>query len=310
MSNNTYKPGVHKLIHHQQHLEKIDKGEVVGPIHISVFPNTTCQLNCPYCSFGNTKRTPEELSLKDFMLAVDTLTKYGLKAMEFSGGGDPLLWSNFKFAVPYAYDKGLNLSLVSNGIALKNISQEILSLFSWIRISVRSAKYAEKIAMEHIPEKVKRSMSFIVDSNLALKELKKLYEFAKKENTIIRIAPMRPATQEWELKVQEETESYGYPLLFFTKPRGAPMACYMAWIRAAIDWRGNFLPCPSVELSFENFGEIPENFFICKISELEKWLIENPPHDLGHRCSFCNCGKDINDYIYLLMQKTEDVDFV
>jgi MoaA/NifB/PqqE/SkfB family radical SAM enzyme len=310
MKKNTYKPGVHKLIHHQEHLAKVEKGEIVGPIHISIFPNTTCQLNCPYCSFGKTKRTKEELSLSDFCNAVDILVKYGLKALEFSGGGDPLLWSYFNLAVPYAYSKGLKLSLVTNGIALGDIPQDILKLFTWIRVSVRSAKYAEKMNMTWIPQNVKRSMSFIVDNQAAIDELKNLYAYAKETNTIIRVAPMRPATEEWELEVQNATESYGEPLLFFTKPRGAPLGCYMPWFRAAIDWHGNFLPCPSVEVSFENFGEIPEEFFICKIKNLEKWLQENPPHDMGHRCSFCNCGKDINDYVYLLLQETEDVDFV
>ena len=310
MKKDTYKPGVHKLIHHQAHLEKVENREVVGPIHISVFPNTSCQLRCPYCSFGKTKRTKEELSLFDFCNAVDILVKHGLKALEFSGGGDPLLWSYFKLATPYAYAKGLKLSLVTNGLALEDIPQEVLKLFTWIRVSVRSANYAKKIKTEWIPENVKRSMSFIVDDLQAIEELKNLYTYAQITDTIIRVAPMRPTTEEWELSVQQATESYGNPLLFFTKPRGAPSGCYMPWFRAAIDWRGNFLPCPSVEVSFENFGKIPEEFFICKIENLEQWLNENPPHDMGHRCSFCNCGKDINDYVHLLLQKTEDVEFV
>jgi len=99
-------------------------------------------------------------------------------------------------------------------------------------------------------------------------------------------------------------------LLSFRKEIGSSQGCYMLWIRAAIDWKGNFLPCPSIELSREHFGLIPESFGICKISELEQWLCENPVHDLGYRCSFCNCGKDANDFIYSLLQEVEDVEFV
>ncbi len=308
--NDKYKPGIHKLIHHQEHLAKVERGEVVGPIHISMFPNNYCQLDCPYCSFGNTVRTKEELSITDFKTTVDVLTKYGLKAMEFSGGGDPLLWSNFNEAIPYAHSKGLKLSLVTNGIALKSIPKEILGLFTWIRVSIRSAKYAAKMDMDWIPDNVKRSMSFVVDNQKAIEELGKLYEWAKENNTIIRVTPMRPTTWEREEEVREATEKHGEPLLFFTKARGTPLGCYMAWFRAAMDWKGNFLPCPSMEVTFESFGKIPEDFGLCKASELEKWLIENPPKDLGYRCSFCNCGKDINDYVHGLLQEVEDVEFV
>lgn len=309
-NNSTYKPGIHKLIHHHAHLEKIDKGEIVGPIHISMFPNNYCQLNCPYCSFGNTLRTKEELSLSDFHTTVDVLTKYGLKAMEFSGGGDPLLWSNFNMAVPYAHKKGLKLSLVTNGIALKEIPQEILEMFSWIRVSIRSTKYAEKMAMDYIPQNVRKSMSFVVDTFKALNEIEKLYKFAVKTDTIIRVTPIRPTSPEWEKTVNDKVAEYGKPLLFFTKAYGVALGCYMAWFRAAMDWKGNFLPCPSIEVTFEHFGKIPDDFGLCKASELEEWLLNNPIHDLGYRCSYCNCGKDINDYAHILLEKVQDVDFV
>jgi MoaA/NifB/PqqE/SkfB family radical SAM enzyme len=309
-NNDTYKPGLKKLIHHQEHLAKIEKGEIVGPIHVSVFPNNFCQLDCPYCCFRETERNTEELSLDDFCRAVDILTFYGLKALELSGGGDPLLWSSFIPAVEYVYQKGLKLSLVTNGLALKNIPQETLEKFTWIRPSIQSTVYAKRIAMDWIPNNVKKSMSFIVHNEKTLKEIKKLYEFAKETNTIIRIAPIRPCKEEWVKVVEDEVAKYGKPLLFFEKEYGSPLGCYMIWVRAAIDWRGNFLPCPSIELTFEHFGKIPEDFGVCKINEMGNWLKENPVHDLGYRCSFCNCGKDTNNLIHDLLTPIEDVDFV
>jgi organic radical activating enzyme len=308
--SNSFRPGISKLIHHQNHLSKLEKREIVGPLHVSVFPNNFCQLDCEYCCFKKTARNNEELSLTDFSIAVDVLTKYGLKALELSGGGDPLLWSYFKEAVYYAYDKGLKLSLVTNGIALRSIPQETLEKFTWIRPSVQSANYARKTAMDWIPDNVKKSMSFIVYDDKSLKELEKLYAFAKETNTIIRVAPMRPCGELFAQKVEYEVTRLGKPLLFFRKEIGAPQGCYMLWIRAAIDWKGNFLPCPSVELSPEHFGLIPESFAVCKVTELEQWLIDNPVHDMGYRCSFCNCGKDTNDFIHNLLTEVDDVDFV
>jgi len=311
MNNNLFKPGLAKLIHHQEHLAKIERGDVVGPIHLSVFPNNhKCNLSCEYCCFSKTERDSKELSIDDFCVAVDTLKKYGLKALEISGGSESLLWSNFDKAVEYTHKNDLNLSLVTNGLLLNKKSQDILSKFNWIRISIQSLKYAEKIAFDYIPDNVRKSMSFIVYDEKSLNEIKKLYQFAKDNNIIIRVAPMRPCSSLWEIAVEEETNKYGYPLLFFKKEFGIANGCYMIWIRAALDWNSNFLPCPSIELSPEHAGKIPDNFGVCKINEIEYWLKNNPPHDLKYRCEFCNCGFDTNNYIHQLLKPMEDVNFV
>jgi len=310
MSLKSFSPGVHKLIHHQEHLAKLEKREIVSPIHISVFPNIRCQLKCKYCCFKNENKDSSELSIEDFKLVVDVLTKKGLKALEFSGGGDPLLWTHFESAIEYAHSKNLKLSLVTNGLDLEKYKPELFSNFSWIRVSVQSASYAKKINLNHIPSNVKRSMSFIVYNQKSLEEIKNIYNFAKENNTIVRVAPNRPCEKSWEDEVVNEVSKYGNPLIFFRKEFGTPSGCYMVWLRAAIDWKGNFLPCPSMELSFESPGKLPEDFALCKIKDLENWLENNPVYDLGYRCTFCNCGKDENEYIHNLLQKMEDIDFV
>lgn len=305
-----FSPGLHKLIHHQQHLYKIDQGDVVAPIHVSVWPTNACQLYCEYCCFGKITRDKTELNIDDFMSAIDTLTKYGTKAIEFSGGGEPLLWKSFHTAVSYVFDKHLKLSLVTNGLLLPYISREILSKFDWIRVSIQSLDYARKISFTNIPNNVRYSMSFIVYDEISLKAIKDLASFSINKDIVIRVAPTRPCSREWETKVETEVNKYGYPLLFFKKEFGTPLGCYMIWLRAAIDWKGNFLPCPSIELTDESAGKIPEDFAVCHITKLEQWLLSNPPSDLGYRCSFCNCGKEMNDYIYNLMQSVENVEFV
>lgn len=304
-------PGIQKVVHHLSHLDKMQKGRPVGPIHLSVFPNNFCQLNCEYCCFKKTARNSDELSLHDFRMAVNVLTKYGLKALEFSGGGDPLLWTSFNDAVNYAYDKGLKLSLVTNGLALKTIPKSVLEKFEWIRISIQSVKHAEKILSDYeFPYAVRHSMSFIVHDYKSFDELRDLHEFAKKNAILIRVAPIRPCSEIFETVVGKEVKDLGEPLLFFKKEFGSPLGCYMPWIRAAIDWKGNFLTCPSIELTFESPGYIPDDFTICKIEDLEEWILETPVHDMGYRCTFCNPGKDTNDFIHNIMKPVEDVDFV
>lgn len=309
IEKNEYSPGVHKLLKHLEHLQKITNNKPTAPLHISIFPNTECQLNCSYCCGRNMKNQLGELSIQKFKKIINILKKYGTKAIEFSGViGEPLLWKHINEGVSYAKRKGLSLSLITNGLALSKIPKETLSKFSWIRVSLQSVKHAKKIEWFNIPTKI--NGSFIVYNEKSFDELEKLHEFAKKNNTIIRIATAKPSSIEWEQKVEEETKRLGKPFFFGKKEFGKPLGCYMAYVRAAIDWNGNLLPCPSVELNIDNLGMIPENFILCNASNLKKWILKNPPKDLGFRCNFCNCGKEENDFIYNLLQEVEDVNFV
>ena len=308
-NNQLFAPGLNKLIHHQEHLGKIERKEVVGPIHVSVWPNNQCNFSCEYCCFAKTGRDTVQLSYEDFVTGVDTLIKYGLKALEFSGGGNPIMWKYFNEGVEYAHSKNLKLSLVTNG-PLDLVPQDTLGKFNWIRVSIQSPKHAEITKMDYIPPWVRKSMSFIVFNSRTLGQIKDLYRFASETNNIIRVAPIRPTTEEWAGIVKEEVSKFGNPLLFFDKPNGSPDGCYFAWIRGAIDWNGKYLPCPSIELSPESFGKIPDDFPVCHVNDLENWLINNPPHDMGYRCTHCNCGKEVNNFIHNLVQKIEDVDFV
>ena len=305
-----YKPGFKKLVHHLDHLKKIQNREVVGPIHLSVFPTNRCQLKCAYCGFRNTKRNSDELSLEDYKIAIDTLQKYGLKATENSGGGDPLLWKHFSESTEYSHKKGLNLSLVTNGLGLADIPKDVLKLYDWIRVSIQSTEYAENIAFDYIPNNVEKTMSFIVHDENDIKELDRLYSFAKKKNIIIRVAPERPCSEEWANKVLSRVWELGNPLIGFEKNGNKPVGCYMAYIRAALDWNGYFIPCPSIEITPESTGIIPDSFKLCHATQIEEWLQNNRPHDLGYQCSFCNCGHDTNGLIYTLLEEIKDVNFV
>ena len=304
-----YSPGVFKLLHHLDYLQKIVKGEPVAPIHVSIWPTSTCQLHCPYCCGRNITDKGKELGLEEFKSAVDVLYKYGTKAIELSGVvGEPLLWKYLDEGVDYAYQKGIKISLITNGLALKDVSKETLKKFSWIRVSLQSVNHAKMIQWNDIPTKI--NASYMVYNESSLKNTSKLYDFAKENNIVVRIAVARPCSVEWEDKVEKVIDFFDDYLFFAKKELGQPSGCYAAYFRAGIDWNGYFLPCPSIELNEENVGTIPSDFRLCHISELENWILSNPPHDLGFRCNYCNCGKQENEFIHDLLDDINDIDFV
>jgi organic radical activating enzyme len=315
MTINVFKlsPGAHKLVYHPEHLTRIKNGYITAPIHLSVWPNNKCQLRCSYCCGKNVKEEDrqKELSLDEFKTAIDILGSYGLKAIEFSGIiGEPLLWKHFEEAVDYAYKKDIKMSLITNGLKLSEISNETLLKLEWIRVSLQSVSHAKQIDFDNISDYTRVSCSFIVANEEAISKIKELYIFALETDVIVRIAVARPSTKEFEELVGKEVNKFGDPLFFSVKEFGTPLGCYMPYVRAALDWNGNFLPCPSMQLNVESEGCIPKDFSLCHINGMEDWLINNRPHDLGYRCKFCNCGYESNNFIYNLLNGVEDVDFV
>ena len=313
--------GVSKLVHHPEHLAKMRAGQVVAPIHVSIWPTVRCQLNCSYCCCRNEdeyERSAEavggeerhtEMTLQEVKTAVDALALYGTKAIEFSGGGEPTLWPHLADAVDYIHDKGISLSLITNGLSLDLLSNDTIKKFSWIRISIQSMNYVQKIKWQRLVDLTRISFSYIVADGESYDEIRKFHPYCAVEGITTRIAIQRPSTDEREKEAEEVVNELGWPFFFSHKEEGQPKACYMAWVRAAIDWRGTFLVCPASQLTKSSEGKIEQSFGLCHVTELKDWLENNPPKDLGYRCKFCNCGKEHNDFVDDLIKGVEDVEF-
>ncbi|MFA5075664.1 MAG: radical SAM protein [Candidatus Babeliales bacterium] len=301
-----YKPGTHKLMRHLDHLRKIRDGQIVAPLHVSVWPTIKCQMRCNVCCCQDEDHGAEtSIPWDDYVEAVRVLSVYGTKAIELSGGGEPLLWRDFDKGVELAKENGIAVGLVTNGLELNKTPLYVLEKFSWIRVSVYSMEQIRDIDFKRIPATV--SLSYILGH---MDDLKNLHEFAVQNNLPVRLAVMQPSIPEDDICAEIAIKHYGEPFFFARKERGIPAGCYMPWIRAAIDWTGHFLPCPSVMLVPGSVGKIADCFRLCHVRDLERWLQNNSPHDMGFRCGFCNCGKEHNDFIHELFSEVGNVEFV
>lgn len=299
-------PGVHKFIKHLDHIQAMKRGDMVAPIHVSIWPTIRCNFKCSYCCCKDTPRNQPDLSLDTYKTAIDVLSDYGTKAIEFAGGGEPLLWEGFNEAVSYAWIKGLKISLITNGTYLEKIPNHTLGMLSWLRISYQSVEHARSINYDHLSN-VRYSGSFMVSPET--EGLHEMISFCKERNIPLRVAVAKPCTEKFEDFIRYSINSDS-TVFFSEKQHGTPKGCYMAWIRAAIDWRGYFLPCPSMHLSKEFEGSIPDGFILCHVRELRQWLHDNRVRDLGFRCSVCNCGKENNDFFHSVISEVKDEDFV
>lgn len=135
-----------KIFAHAHALTDIEEGKRIAPIYIRIKPTNYCNHKCYYCSYAD-----NELGLRDSVNRQDQIPWekmqeiiadmecMGVKAVTFSGGGEPLVYPHIVEAMQKVLDAGIDLSVITNGQLLKEERAEILARAKWVRISFDSA---------------------------------------------------------------------------------------------------------------------------------------------------------------------------
>lgn len=136
-----------KLFAHTEKLEAIKKGELAAPIYIRIKPTNACNHNCSYCHYGSGKylelegqEARNQIPWRKMEEIIDDISNMGVKAVTFSGGGEPLVYPYILPAMKTILEKGIDISIITNGQKLNGEIAEILSKAKWVRISLDSAK--------------------------------------------------------------------------------------------------------------------------------------------------------------------------
>ena len=207
-----------KIFHYTDKLNSLplNNKEIKPPIHIRIKPTNVCNHNCWYCAYkvdylqlGQDMVERDYIPKDKMMEILNDCKDMGVKAITFSGGGEPFVYRYFLDTIKKVIENGLAFASLTNGSRLNG---EIAELFAyhgrWIRVSIdawddksyskaRGVKVGEfsKI-IENIQNftnlknrKCSIGISYIVDKN----NYHKIYEFAKKVKDIgvdsIKISP-------------------------------------------------------------------------------------------------------------------------
>ena len=118
--------------------------DLTYPISVEMTLTNACNMNCVYCSDATLRSRQgmkEQISLEEFKRLFDDLAKGGTKGIVIEGGGEPTMYSHFDEIVDYARAAGLAVGLITNGS--KRLSEETLSKFEWIRVSLDASTPVE-----------------------------------------------------------------------------------------------------------------------------------------------------------------------
>ena len=140
LSENIFSEETVRLIGCYEKVEQIIRGEVPLPETIELFLSNVCNFSCPHCLF----RINHDRSGQAFMpldLAQSLLEEAkgkGVRACEFSGGGEPLAYPEFVQIVEYAAALGFQIGIITNGSLLTRpgMAEAIARHCAWLRVSL------------------------------------------------------------------------------------------------------------------------------------------------------------------------------
>jgi MoaA/NifB/PqqE/SkfB family radical SAM enzyme len=129
----------HKMLHHLDEVVKWQKGEDIYPIYMAISPSSLCNHKCNFCVYHYKEFKPVYFPMDKYKRLVIEFANSGLKALFFSGDGEPLINKHTPEMMQLAKEKGIDVALNTNGSLLtKDKADVILPVASWIRVSLNA----------------------------------------------------------------------------------------------------------------------------------------------------------------------------
>lgn len=143
-----------KFLRYQEQLNALKEGRLVAPVHIRIKPTNMCNHNCWYCAYrtddlhlGEDMNERDAIPRDKMLEIVDDIVEMGVKAVTFSGGGEPLLYKPLPETIRRLAAGNVRVATLTNGANLKGAVAEALAEHAtWTRISVDAWDDASYVA--------------------------------------------------------------------------------------------------------------------------------------------------------------------
>ena len=111
-----------------------------------------CNLSCKHCYSNSGNASEKELSTKEALNVVDQLADFGVTAVAFSGG-EPLSRKDFFEVASYAVQRGLYVSVATNGTLLtkENVMKLKQMKINYVEVSIDGATAQTHDAFRGVP---------------------------------------------------------------------------------------------------------------------------------------------------------------
>ncbi len=132
-----------KFLHYTDRLDALREHRMAAPVHIRIKPINHCNHDCWYCAYRvENLQLGEDIDYKDkipeakMFEIVEDVVEMGVKAVTFSGGGEPLLYKPLPEVVRRLAAGGVRVATLTNGANLKGrMADAFAEHGTWVRVS-------------------------------------------------------------------------------------------------------------------------------------------------------------------------------
>ncbi len=145
-----------KIFHFKDKLDSLpaNSGKILPPINVRIKPTNACNHNCWYCAYrAENLQLGQDMNLKDsiprdkMFEIIDDLVEIGVKAVTFSGGGDPFCYPHLLESACKLSASPVKFAALTNGSRLTGEVAEVFANHAtWLRVSMDGwddASYSE-----------------------------------------------------------------------------------------------------------------------------------------------------------------------
>ena len=137
-----------KPVFHVDQLETLRAGRYPVPVHVQLVLSDLCNQDCSFCAyrmsgglstelFGTaaTHNPNRKMPFEKAMEIVEDCARLGVKAIQFTGGGEPTVHPKHLEVMRFAQVLGMQTGLVTNGVKMDPAHPSIRAM-TWVRVSV------------------------------------------------------------------------------------------------------------------------------------------------------------------------------
>lgn len=132
-----------KFLRYADRLDALREHRMAAPVHIRIKPINHCNHDCWYCAYRvSNLQLGEDIDYKDkipeakMFEIVEDVIEMGVKAVTFSGGGEPMLYKPLPAVVEQLAKGGVKVASLTNGSNLKGRMADAFAEYgTWVRVS-------------------------------------------------------------------------------------------------------------------------------------------------------------------------------
>ena len=126
------------LFHYGKLLEEIAKGKnEFNPIAIEVHPTAMCNHRCIHCSYKERNESRASISKEVMDRLIESIINMKIRAVYFSGGGEPALYPGLAGYIEKLYANGIECAVITNGSCFEQMGLiSVADKLNYIAVSV------------------------------------------------------------------------------------------------------------------------------------------------------------------------------